>query len=102
MPTLACAQAGEGSIAVAAPAAGSFALGHVPGRRHHREGGDDRPCGGFARNLDGLGRKSIELLGARAAVRRGFRMLAESATFAQDMKSSATAKTRWHVGATAI
>ena len=46
--------------------------------------------------------KSIELLGARAAVRRGFRMLAESATFAQDMKSSATAKTRWHVGATAI
>jgi hypothetical protein len=35
-------------------------------------------------------------------VRRGFRMLAESATFAQDMKSSATAKTRWHVGATAI
>jgi biopolymer transport protein ExbB len=83
LPTLAHAQAGEGSIAVA----------NLPQ--------DLSPWGMFLHAdtivktvMIGLAAaslvtwtvwvaKSIELLGARAAVRRGFRMLAESATFAQ-------------------
>jgi hypothetical protein len=39
--------------------------------------------------------KSIELFGARAAVRRGLRILAGSTTIAQAMKSCAAAKVRW-------
>ena len=47
--------AGEPFLVSRAAAAGPLALGHVPARRYHREGGHDRPCGGFARHLDGLG-----------------------------------------------
>jgi len=83
LPTLAQAQPGEGSIAVA-----SLPQDLSPwGMFQHADTIVKAVMIGLAAasfvTWTVWVAKSIELLGARAAVRRGFRMLAESATFAR-------------------
>ena len=88
--------AGEPSVSLATLAAGPLAVGHVPACRYHREGGHDRPCGGFARNLDGLGRKEHRAFWcARCGSARAAHTRKRRQRSLRPMKSCAAAQVRW-------
>ena len=60
-----------------------FHMGHVYPCKRHREGGDDRSCGGLTRDVDGLGRKKPRTIGRAGSGGARAPRAGRIATFAQ-------------------